>query len=70
MQVPTICSRITQDMKTNILWGVDRSNDVTRLRDFFSRVDDLYLDMKYQMWLNSNTITILIRKVSHLNPKP
>ena len=65
MQVPTICSRITQDMKTNILWGVDRSNDVTRLRDFFSRVDDLYLDMKYQMWLNSNTITILIRKVSH-----
>jgi len=55
-------------MKTNILWGVDRSNDVTRLRDFFSRVDDLYLDMKYQMWLNSNTITILIRKVR--NPEP
>lgn len=62
-QMPVICNRITQDMKNAILWGVDRRDDVTRLRDFFSRVDDLYLDMKYQQWLNRNTVTVLIRKI-------
>jgi len=36
-RVPRICRRITRQMKDDILWGVDRTNDITRLRDFFSR---------------------------------
>ena len=36
-RVPRICRRITRQMKDEILWGVDRTNDITRLRDFFSR---------------------------------
>jgi len=65
-QVPAICSRITRKMKDDILWTVDRTNDVTRLRDYFSRVDDLYYQMKYQELLDSNNITLLIKKIGRL----
>ena len=34
-EVPVICNRITRQMKQDILWSVDRTNDVTRLHDFF-----------------------------------
>lgn len=61
--VPRICSRITQKMKEEILWQVDRTNDVTRLRDFFVRVEDLYHDMKYQEWLSRRSSTVLIQAV-------
>ena len=65
-QVPNICNQITRQMKQNILWDVDRTNDVTRLRDYFRRVDDLYFDMKYQEWIQSNSFTMLVKRVGSI----
>lgn len=28
-----------------------------------SRVDDLYFDMKYQEWISSNSLTVLMRQI-------
>ena len=65
-QVPAICSLITKRMKEEILWSVDRTNDVTRLRDYFSRVDDIYFEMKHQEFLSSNSLTVLIKRTGDI----
>ena len=61
--IPRICHRVTNDMKENIVFGVDRSNDAVRLRDFVSCVDDLYFEMKYAEWLYKHSFTRLIVKL-------
>ena len=58
--IPKISNRVNHDMKTNIVFSVDRSNDAVRLRDFVSSVDDLYFDMKYAEWLHKHAFTRLI----------
>ncbi|EKX53016.1 hypothetical protein GUITHDRAFT_101463 [Guillardia theta CCMP2712] len=51
--IPALCKQVPPAAKQRVLWSVDRNSDISRLADFCSLVDEVYLEVKHGILLTS-----------------
>eukprot|EP00960_Hanusia_phi_P035346 751648-Hanusia_phi.AAC.1 len=51
--IPVLCRHVSPAAKERVLWTVDRNSDISRLADFCTIVDELYLEVNYGHLLTS-----------------
>ncbi|CUG89031.1 transmembrane protein, putative [Bodo saltans] len=60
--IPEICLSLTQKSKDEVLWSVDRTSRLTKLNDFFQKIDELMFEMnsvhrfarRFESWTRLN----------------